>query len=465
MRRWGIRLRLTVIVTAAFFVVTSLLSWLAVSAVTEAATQDGRATAQSVLDSALVYGPEATRVASRTSKARYFYTDDNGTPISPRRYSKKVFGEPIKGKFLPGGLILSDQVPIPVDRGEDRVAAAGRLTGLDSREYWMGIEIPVATSHAATRRLGIMLLAAVPLLSLLVAGLTWLATGWALAPVEQIRQRTASITASALSDRVPVPAPRDELRALALTMNQMLERLQRAATRQRQFVTDASHDLRSPVAASVIQLEVALADPGRADWSTVGVAVLEQQRILGRLVDDLLVLSKADEGAPGSAVRAGSEVDFDELVRAECRRSRAVPVTLNRCDPARLLGDEALLSRAVRNLLDNGEQHAGTPLQVTLTVTGGWAELSVDDSGAGIAESERARVLDRFVSLDEARGSGGTGLGLAIVAAAATAHGGTVELAASPTGGLRVRLRVPVAADQFGGEPASDADPSVTDRA
>src|SRR5207237_5466488 len=129
-------------------------------------------------------------------------------------------------------------------------------------------------------------------------------------PVQPTTRRTRAIPDANLSDRVPVPTSRDDIAELATTMNDMLARLDASRQRQRQFIADASHELRSPVAASCAQLEVALAHPDRADWSATAATVLQEQTHLGHLVDDLLALTRIDEQGIGTT----SDVDLTDLL-------------------------------------------------------------------------------------------------------------------------------------------------------
>jgi signal transduction histidine kinase len=293
------------------------------------------------------------------------------------------------------------------------------------------------------RALQALLSVMVPLLILLVGFTTWKLVGRTLDPVEAIRRQVAEISSDALDRRVPQPAVADEVGRLASTMNDMLARLDEAARRQRSFVADASHELRSPLATIRTQLEVALASPGAADWPTVAGRWLVAQERLERLVEDLLILARVDEGTPaGTAV-----VDLDEVVLRELRDVRTrgqVRLDVAGLGGARVSGNREQLSRVVRNLLDNAERHARGVVRVELARCNGVVELAVSDDGPGIAADQRERVFERFVRLDEARSrrGGGVGLGLAIVKGIVVAHGGTAEVADAPEG-ARLVVRLP----------------------
>lgn len=276
-----------------------------------------------------------------------------------------------------------------------------------------------------------------PALLALVAAVTWLVTGRALRPVEQIRAEVAEISERSLDRRVPVPASGDEVARLASTMNTMLDRIEHGVERQRRFVADASHELRTPIAAVITDLEVAATHPDPAAWDETAVDVLASLRRLGRLVDDLLVLARLD-GAP---LRAPQLVDLDDVVREEAARSRR-PVDVTGVEPAVVLGRRDDLARVVRNLLDNANRHATNRIDVTVEAEGGDVLLTIADDGPGIPEPLREAVFERFTRADAVRDrtAGGTGLGLAIVREIVAAHGGSVIVDGGPGAVLRVRL-------------------------
>jgi signal transduction histidine kinase len=203
-------------------------------------------------------------------------------------------------------------------------------------------------------------------------------------------------------------------------MNQMLGRLERSRERQQQFVADASHELRSPLAGIRQTAEVARAHPGALPEGELAEAVLEESGRLQRLVEQLLLLTRADEGV---VARTQQDVDLDDLALAEARRvvRPGLAVDTTRVAAGRVRGDRTALAQVVRNLLDNAARHAERRVAVTVREDGGVVELVVEDDGAGIPEDQRRRVFERFVRLDEARArdTGGSGLGLAISACAA----------------------------------------------
>lgn len=317
--------------------------------------------------------------------------------------------------------------PGPLGDGEAFVAVA--RTGADGR--WavvFGRTLEPVEDSAEVVTAG--LLVGVPLLTTLVAATSWVLTGRALRPVEALRREVAAISAAELERRVPLPAGDDEVARLAVTMNAMLDRLEGARDTQQRFVADASHELRSPIASIRSQLEVAIAHPERTTVEELATGLLAEDLRLARLVEDLLLLARSDEGCGQVAAR---QVDLDDLVLAEAarvRRGGRVAVDTSAVTAARVNGDPAALGRLVRNLADNAERHARTRVTLSLRAAQGQAYLEVLDDGDGIAAPDRERVFDRFTRLDAARSSdtGGAGLGLAIVREVARAHRGSVHI-------------------------------------
>ncbi|WP_413644519.1 sensor histidine kinase [Micromonospora sp. RTP1Z1] len=318
-----------------------------------------------------------------------------------------------------------------------------------------------------------LLLVGFPLLVAGLAVVAWRVVGATLRPVEALRSGAAEITGRAGAGRLPVPEGRDEIHRLAVTLNDMLDRLESARDRQRAFVADAAHELRSPLTTMRTELEVARRFADRTDWPAVAESLLADTERLARLVDDLLLLAHLDEasgaGGGGPARRAVGPVELGELLRGVAGRHPSPPVELT--PPAAPLwteGDPDELHRIVTNLLDNAVRHARS--RVTLSVTGphpaagpvrsagplapadggtpadpgtpaprqrtgadrgSYHLVTVTDDGLGIPAADRERVFDRFTRLDDARARdvGGAGLGLAIVRELVRRAGGTVELA------------------------------------
>jgi signal transduction histidine kinase len=303
------------------------------------------------------------------------------------------------------------------------------------------LDVVEESTQAVIALLGVGL----PLLLVLVALVTRSVVGRALRPVDEIRSEVDGISTTELHRRVPVPTSGDEISRLAATMNRMLERLQRGRDRQRRFVSDAAHELRSPVATIRQHAELAQTHPNAVPPEELARTVLNEDLRLQQVVEDLLLLARMDERIED--VRP-EPVDLDDIVLAEIERVRQANGTVidaRRLSGGRVTGDPRRLSRLVGNLLENAARHARSAVAVSLQEEGRDVVLLVDDDGPGIAPEERSRVFERFVRLETARDrdTGGAGLGLAIVAEVAALHGGTSRALDSPLGGARFEVCLP----------------------
>lgn len=331
---------------------------------------------------------------------------------------------------------------IPTDENEPYVVVA---RGLSASEGPAGATLLVATPvqnetvliEGASIALGLLAL-------LLLGGLLWLINrvlSSALGRVERIRSSVAEIGASRSDVRVPVPSGDDEITHLAETMNAMLDRLHEADAAQRAFVSDASHELRSPLTA--IRM---IADTSPEGIDPDGTRVVRAEALrLQHLVDDLLTLAKIDDAA---AARPRVEVDLDDLLIEEVRRLRATSTLRVEADieAARLEGDPVQLARVVRNLVDNASRHARTAVRLGCAATAdGSVTVTVDNDGEPVPLDRREAIFDRFTRLQDSRDrdTGGSGLGLAIVRALVESYGGTVVTTETPEGWCRFEVRIP----------------------
>ena len=308
----------------------------------------------------------------------------------------------------------------------------------------VAVASPLDSAQRSADELGNGLWLLTAFLTLLVGALAWVIAGRALRPVEAIRTEVLSISGTTMHRRVPVPAGRDEVRRLAETMNEMLDRLEAASARQREFVSDASHELRSPVATMRTDLEVALRDPDHANWPELATAPARRERATRRA-----------RRRPARARPARRRPDRRDIRRGRHRRARARgrrpphrrdPVRHRAVSGGRVEGSGRQLTQVVRNLLDNAARHASGRVAVSVATVGEEVVLSVEDDGPGIAPEDRARVFDRFTRLDAARArdAGGSGLGLALVKRIVSIHGGTVQVAdTNGQGGARFEVRLP----------------------
>ncbi|WP_327088963.1 HAMP domain-containing histidine kinase [Nonomuraea sp. NBC_01738] len=277
------------------------------------------------------------------------------------------------------------------------------------------------------------------LLLLLIWAGTWSTIGLAFAPVEAIRRELADINAKELDRRVPVPEAGGEVQDLAETVNGALARLENAQARERRFVSDASHDLRNPIAGMRATLELALDEP---DPRPLIETALRDTERLNDIVVDLLELARLDAGA-AAPVR---EIDLAELVTSEtAHRPFQVALLLDLEAGAVVVANRLRLSRVLNNLLANAERHARTTVWVTVRREEGEAVLEVRDDGDGIPCEHRERVFERFARLDESRRKDphGTGLGLPIAREIARMYGGTLAAEDGRGGGARLVLRLP----------------------
>jgi signal transduction histidine kinase len=327
--------------------------------------------------------------------------------------------------------------------------AVALRAGSASHPLTVYVAVSTASVDRSLNALDTGLLVGLPLIVTLLTGACWLLVGRALRPVEQLRQQTTAIPATELGRRLAVPPVHDELSRLAVTINDLLARVDAVTRQQRRFVADAAHELRNPLSTLRVELDVAArhhGDPGDERWHATLSNLIEETDRLSGLVDDLVQLARLD----AHPVLRREPVDLDELVFAEVGRARLRrPVTVDESlvGAARVHGDPQALSRAIRNLLDNAGRHAASRVTVRLhTVAGAnLAELTVGDDGPGIAAEDRTRIFARFVRLDDARDrdAGGSGLGLAIVHDIVAAHNGTVSVEDGDPGS-RFVVRLPV---------------------
>ncbi|OXM60141.1 sensor histidine kinase [Amycolatopsis vastitatis] len=370
-----------------------------------------------------------------------------GYMISPQVMNRCSAGLP-DVPFQGRAQVFSPDCVIAMPYGEEDQVYVGSATA--NRRYFVDAAesldpVGLQTVDTAER----ILWGGVPAAALFIGGVAWFAVRRSLRAVGAIRAEVDGVRAADLGRRVPVPDSGDEITELAVTMNEMLARLDRSVQRQSQFTADASHELRTPLASLRTQLEVQLAHPDRLDWRrSCENAVLDVTR-MEALAGDLLLLSKldADQHARHEPVALA-----DLVTRHAARRLSldGVEVTTEIEATPVVHGHAGRLERVLRNLADNAERHAKSRVTITLAAAGGEAVLTVQDDGPGIPAEDRERVFDRFVRLDDdrAREDGGSGLGLAIAAEIARAHGGTLRVADSIDGGMSgacLELRLPLA--------------------
>ncbi len=335
--------------------------------------------------------------------------------------------------------VADDAVTMTID-GEPMLIVSDDID--DDQTIVLAVSVKDDAETLAT--VATLLAVAVPLVLLLVAGTTWFVTGRALRPVTRIRQEVDGITAERLHQRVAVPDSADEVAALATTMNGMLDRLDAAATAQRRFVSDASHELRSPLATIRQHAELAQAHPAVTSIGELAEVVSEEGVRLQGIVESLLLLARLDEGV----TLHDEPVDLDDVALGEVRRLRAAghEVDGSGIRAARVSGDPRLLGQLVRNLADNAARHARGRIAIGVTPSDQHVFVTIEDDGDGVPIEEREHIFERFVRLDEARSrdAGGSGLGLAIARGIAAAERGTVVVDESRWGGARFVITLPL---------------------
>jgi len=295
------------------------------------------------------------------------------------------------------------------------------------------VAVPVSDIEQSQLVLRTTLLLAYPPLVAIMALIAWRVIGWTLRPVETLRSGAARISGSDQDERLAVPQSADEIRALALTLNDMLERLAAGRGRQRAFVADAAHELRSPLASMRTQLEVAqhLGEGGELVTDLLADVVR-----LSALVEDLLLLARAGSDVSHPSVRESVDVRALLVAAADRYAGARVPVSVTGGPAVYANVSSAELGRVLANLVDNAVRHASSTVELAVRAEGGRVVLTVVDDGPGIPADERERVFERFARLDDARDrdAGGTGLGLAIVRELLRRSDGSISLQDNPSG-------------------------------
>jgi len=355
--------------------------------------------------------------------------------------SNNIEGESPFTTQVSGSLFTTSTSPVQGSGFRILVAGADSPTG--------PVTIVVGTTLSDVERaanvITLALATGLPALLLLMAWMTWVVVGRALDPVAQIGREVGEIGATDLHRRVSPPRTDDEIADLVSTVNEMLERIESGTMRQQRFVSDASHELRTPIATMRHQLETALRKELDPDWPSVAADLLEEDLWMQRLVDDLLWLARHDQHHPAGADEL---VDLDVVAIDQVRRrpgqeGKTVDTTGIGAGQVRGRADD--LARVVMNLIDNAARHAASTVSVSVESTdAGRVVLHVDDDGPGVPVHQRSTIFDRFSRGDEARSrdTGGAGLGLAIAAEIVADHGGTLEAGSSPLGGARFTLEL-----------------------
>ncbi|EID81398.1 MULTISPECIES: HAMP domain-containing sensor histidine kinase [Rhodococcus] len=445
-RRWGLRIRSAIIagvvvavaVGFAAIALTLVLYRSMISASDDAAAaRIQEVSAQLRLDTPDELDAATVSVNPRVTLVQVI--DPQGRVV---RSSAAGPTEPVTAVRPPEGALVHGARPAP--RTDGLRVSAYTTTGVGGR-YTVVVATSVENIENTIKTVAVLVALGAPFIVAVAALATYALIGRSLRSVEKIRTRVAAISSSDLAERVPVPTQHDEIAALAETMNAMLSRIESGQHAQRRFVADASHELRSPLSTVTTALEIGRDRPELLDTALVEHTLLPEAARMHHLIDDLLLLARADEhGLPLRIV----DVDIDDVVASEVHRKRAEGGATFSCvlEPVQVRGDATQISRVVRNLVDNAARYATTTVRVRVSSDSVTARIEVSDDGPGIPETERDRVFERFFRLqrDRARGSGGSGLGLAIVAEIVTAHHGTVHIDTNPDGGATAIVHLPV---------------------
>jgi signal transduction histidine kinase len=431
--RWGIRKRsvlsAVVVVTFSMLVGGAFLLLVLQSSLVSAAWNDLAVRANDVARLVQEEGIDETRSTLAEDRR-------SAEQVQIIAEANRVVGWTIRGlrsdpistlRPAPGRTAREELPGVPALGGDDEVLVSARGVEVHGKRYVILVATPLEVQTDTMRTVGLLLLAASPLLVALVAVAIWILVGQSLKTVERIRRQVAEIDGRRLHERVEVPPTGDEIAALASTMNQMLDKLEQSDNSHRAFFSDASHELRSPLSTLVTTAEVASLDESGKTWLDMQQTVLNESSRMQSLVEDLLTLAKVDARQLQLDVQ---DVDLEDVLDAEIKRLRTVSsLQINaELQPVRVRGDERRLTQVFRNILDNAARHAESSIRVRMERRSGDVVVSVDNDGEIISPTDRNRVFERFARLDASRSTdgGGSGLGLAISREIMVAHGGTV---------------------------------------
>jgi signal transduction histidine kinase len=449
-QRWSITTRITLFTGVVAALLAALLATVLMIAI-------GRVATDFLTDE---LAANAGRVAAAVEQGRIYYPlayhqSRNMQVVDPRgrvvASTEELRGKPPMAKFTSQGRTSATSVVcggvFPAAECDIVVAKSARHGG----ENWIVYSASPVLPSWVDPRLAVLVGGSAVALAAAVTYLGHRIAKASLRPVSAIRAELEEINACCPDRRVPIPPSDDEIHDLAESVNHTLSRLEAALLQQRQFVSDASHDLRSPIAAMQAEVEDALIAPDETSVPKLGMAVLNDLKRLQAIVHDLLAIARLDSGMPG----AREPVDLSELVATELRARRPTKRVESVLEPGVfVVGDRSRLIRVFTNLVDNAQRHAESTIIVTVRrepggdqrLSEGVAVLEVVDDGPGIDPDKRELVFQRFIRLDAARNkdAGGAGLGLAIARQIAESSGGTLRIEDSPRG-ARFVLRLPAA--------------------
>ncbi len=446
----SLRARVTVLATVVLIVVLGLASLLIVSLVRRQVTSDLAEQNERTLTeyaSRIESGqdPSLIQLPLGSDGTEYVIFDERGNVVQAsivfaEMGGVEVFEELPDDFFIDESfnaeLIVQDDFMDFIEFEESAIVASAP----DGASYQVVGYTPMRIVERSVDQVSSVLWVVIPLVAALFAALTWVLTNRMLKPVSEMTDRANQIRSETLHQRLVEPGTGDEIDQLAVTLNSMLDRLDVSARLQEQFVSDASHELKSPLTVMIGEAELAQNSQDHKKLSEANDRIVRQGRKLAGLVDDLLALARSGE----LAMRYG-DVDLDNIIQEQIA-AQSYPIDASGVHPVRAVGDVGALSRLIRNLVENAVRHATSSVQVLCQLHDGYAVVHVDDDGAGVPVEERDRIFERFSRLDEARtaGTGGSGLGLAISKAIVESHRGTLTVKDSPGGGARFTVKIPV---------------------
>ena len=358
--------------------------------------------------------------------------------------SQVAYADALKGKNSYETFIVDGKHPI-------RVTTMPIL-----REKKLANLVQVGTSLEAVqetlRNLRIFLFTAVPSVLILATLLARFLARRALKPISKIIQTARNIgQGQVLSQRIPVFKVQDELGQLALTFNEMMDRLENSFAQMRQFSSDASHELRTPLTVLQGQNELILSKPrDPKEYQEVIISNLEEINYMSKVLEDLFAISKSDEN---QILLNCKPMDLSVLAEEVCKHAEVlagdkdIAIIIAFLEPVKINGDEVRLRQMIWNILHNGIKYtqSGGELKVSLLEEAGFALLSIQDTGIGIPEKDLTSIFDRFYRVDKARSrdEGGSGLGLSICKHIAEAHKGEIKVESKLGIGTRFKIRIP----------------------
>lgn len=468
------RSRVTAIGIITLAIVLGLGSWVTVRALAAGARSDINAQNIEVLDlvaEEILAGGEPQNVrlpiAQDGTEFVIFNSDDQPVNLSAAFVTESIFLSPeefdrmlaedlpIPGVAPPFEVFATDfesgvtgglapfAMPVSVASPADFLRTSRNVATPGGEAFTLTAATPLETVTRGIGRLVFVLSVIIPTLIILGGLALWFALGAALEPVQRISAEASRIAPSNSGRRLPVPNSGDEIASMTITLNTMLDRLDSGLIRQQQFVSDASHELRSPLTSVKASAELAALDPTlSADTAESLDAVRRGAARLADVLDDLTQLAV---GVETPMVLAAVDVLILEEVEALSEQGVSVDFQTAQVETVKAPVHAIRISRAIRNVLDNAVRHAISVVEVSASIQDSMVVITIDDDGQGVADLDRTTIFERFVRLDEGRNRahGGSGLGLALVATIVDEHDGTVSCGTSPQGGARFTMRLP----------------------